>query len=101
MEKGQCYSLLQKGSTRGTTSQSASPSSLALEVITKPVKQKTVIKVVSLDTKGKSCLTDLMAFCDGMAGWAGEGAVNVICLGCRIFDTVSYNILVGKLRRCA
>ncbi|PKK18028.1 UDP-N-acetylhexosamine pyrophosphorylase-like protein 1 [Columba livia] len=46
-------------------------------------------------TKGKSCLTDLTAFCGGMAGWGEEGrAVGVVCLDLsKAFDTVSHNIL--------
>ncbi|PKU32960.1 hypothetical protein llap_16734 [Limosa lapponica baueri] len=47
-------------------------------------------------TKGKSCLTDLIAFCDGMTGWVDEGrAVDVVYLDFnKGFDTVSHNILI-------
>ncbi|GAB0182807.1 mitochondrial enolase superfamily member 1 [Grus japonensis] len=53
-------------------------------------------------TKGKSCLTDLIAFYDSMTGWVDQGkTVGVVYLDfSRAFDTVSHNILIGKLRKC-
>jgi len=53
-------------------------------------------------TKGKSCLTNLIAFYDGMTGWVEEGrAVDVAYLNwSKAFDTVSHNIPIGKLRKC-
>ncbi|GAB0209063.1 mitochondrial enolase superfamily member 1 [Grus japonensis] len=53
-------------------------------------------------TKGKSCLTSLIAFYDGMTGWVDEGrAVDVVYLKfSKAFDTVSRKILVSKLRKC-
>jgi len=52
--------------------------------------------------KGKSCLTNLIAFYDGMTGWVDEGrAVDVVYLDfSKAFDTVSDNTLLGKLRKC-
>ncbi|RMC19104.1 hypothetical protein DUI87_03708 [Hirundo rustica rustica] len=53
-------------------------------------------------TKGNLCSTDLLNFCGGLAGWASEGrAVDAVCLDfSKAFDTVSHNILAGKLRKC-
>jgi len=53
-------------------------------------------------TKGKSCLTNSIAFYDGTTGWVDEGrAVDVVYLDLsKAFNTVSQNILLGKLRNC-
>ncbi|GAB0179576.1 mitochondrial enolase superfamily member 1 [Grus japonensis] len=58
---------------------------LILKVISKPVEEKKVIRSGQHGfTKGKSCLTNLMAFCDGMTGWVDEGrAVDVVYLDFR------------------
>ncbi|PKU44429.1 rna-directed dna polymerase from mobile element jockey- hypothetical protein [Limosa lapponica baueri] len=50
-------------------------------------------------TKGKSCLTSLITFYDGMSGWVDEGkAAGVVYLDfSKAFDT---DILIGKLRKC-
>ena len=49
-----------------------------------------------------SCLTKLVAFYDFIAGQVNGGrAVNVVqhCFN-NVFDTVSHNILIWKLRNC-
>ncbi|GAB0206011.1 mitochondrial enolase superfamily member 1 [Grus japonensis] len=76
---------------------------LILGVISKQVEEKKVIRSGQHRfTKGKSCLTNLIAFCDGMTGWVDERrAVDVVYLNfSKAFDTISHNILISKLRKC-
>ena len=76
---------------------------LILEVILKPVEEKKVIRNSQHGfTKGKSYLTNLIAFYDGMTGSVDEGrAVEVVYLDLsKAFSTVSHNILTGNLREC-
>jgi len=76
---------------------------LILEVINKQVQEKKFIRSSQHGfTKGKSCLTNLIAFYDGMTGWVDEGrTVDVVYLDfSKAFNAASHNILLGKLRKC-
>ena len=74
-----------------------------IEVIIKQVEEKKVIRSSQHEfTKGKSCLTNLTSLYDAVTGWVDEGrVVDVVCLDfSKAFDTVSHNIVLGKLRKC-
>ncbi|PKU37921.1 rna-directed dna polymerase from mobile element jockey- hypothetical protein [Limosa lapponica baueri] len=73
---------------------------LILDIISKHMEDKKAIRS-SQDgfSKGKSCLTNLIAFYDGITGWIDEGrAVDVVYLDfSKAFDTVSHSILIANL----
>ena len=76
---------------------------LILGLILKHIEEKKVIRNSQHGfTKGESCLTNLIAFYDGMTGWVDEGReVDVVQLDfSKAFDSISHDILIGKLRKC-
>ena len=76
---------------------------LVLGAISEQLEEEKVIRNSQHGfTKGKSYLTNLVAFYDGITSWVDAGrAVDVIYLDIiKAFDTVSHNILIMKLRKC-
>lgn len=74
---------------------------LILGLISNHVEEKKVIRTSQHGfTKRKSCLSNLKAFYDGMTSCLDEGkVVGIVYLDLsKAFDTVSYNILIHKLR---
>ncbi|GAB0181710.1 mitochondrial enolase superfamily member 1 [Grus japonensis] len=76
---------------------------LILDVISKHAEENKFIgSGQHAFTKGKSCLTNVIAFYDGMSGWVDEGrAMDVVYLDfSKAFEIIPHNILTGKLRKC-
>ena len=76
---------------------------LILEVISKHVEERKVTRSGKHGfTKGKRCLTNPIALCDGATGWVDEGrAVGAVCLGLsKALHSVSHDIPRGQPRQC-
>ena len=76
---------------------------LVLDTLSKKLEEKKVIRSSQHEfTKGKSCLTNLIAFYDVITGWVDGGrAENVLYLDfSKAFDTVSHHVFVTKLKKC-
>ena len=77
---------------------------LILEVISKQVEEKKLIRNSQHGfTKGKSHLTNLIAFYAGMPGWVAEGkAMDVVYLDfSKAFDTVLVDDNLTRIQQCA
>ena len=76
---------------------------LVVDAISKQLEEKKVIRNSQHGfTKGKSCLTNLVASYDVMTDWVhGVRAADVVYLNfSKALATFSHSSLIGKIRRC-
>lgn len=72
-----------------------------LGAISRQLEEKVIRSSQHGFTKGKSSLTNLVAFYDGITSRVGAGgAVDVVCLNVsKAFGVISHGILITELRR--
>ncbi|KAJ7407617.1 RNA-directed DNA polymerase from mobile element jockey-like protein [Pitangus sulphuratus] len=109
LEESKCHPSLQKQQEGGLKELIANTTSitgkmmksLIMEAISIHMEDKKVVKISQHGfTKGKSYLYNLIAFYNETS-MEEERAVDIVYLSLsKIFDIVSHNILIGKLRKC-
>lgn len=80
--KGKNEDMINSSSVSLTSTLEKVMEQILLEVITKHIEEQNVMRSSQHEfTKGKSHLNNLIAFCDGKAGWVDRGrAVDVVYL---------------------